>query len=112
MQVEFNDEYQRVARDTIAEPIDRFEAHARRELDAGYCDFEDEAERTWTWLEREVGYTLLKSRGRALLDLNTLFTEEMRFRTRACSAYRTVLDKWREDIEVSLSNIPMFSTHV
>ena len=54
--------------------------HARRELDAGYCDFEDEAENTWTLLEREVGYRLLKSRGRALLDLNTLFTEEMRFR--------------------------------
>ncbi|KAI4517857.1 hypothetical protein K525DRAFT_273208 [Schizophyllum commune Loenen D] len=110
--VELNDEYQRVARDTIADPVDRFQAHARREQDAGYCDLEDEAESTWTWLEREVGYTLLKTRGRALLDLNTLFTEEMRFRTRACSACRSVLDKWREDIEFSLSNIPLFSTHV
>lgn len=62
--VQFNDEYQSIARGTEIDPP----RYHPGDSDDTKCDLGDEADETWSWLTREVSHTLLKTGARALLD--------------------------------------------
>ncbi|TRM57748.1 hypothetical protein BD626DRAFT_513927 [Schizophyllum amplum] len=71
--VMFNDEYQKIAREVASTGPDPISDHSDSK-----CELGDEEEETWSWIIHRVSHILLKTGGRALLDMYTQVQAERR----------------------------------
>ncbi|TRM57747.1 hypothetical protein BD626DRAFT_513926 [Schizophyllum amplum] len=117
--VTFNDAYQQIAQHCTdflnykrtATRRDHEEPDEdREEYVVQPCGLEADEEETWSWLSREVTHALLTSGGRALLDLDRVFTPEMLYSVEYCKYCDKTLRGWKAKLARQVEDVKAFTT--